>query len=165
MEMNIALRPLAAATAGLVLSVLSSVALGERVPFEGTQHFSVNSVPHMFKSGSTIVHQQGRAIMHARDRNSIFHNMTLECAGVINAPREGQWKAEGYCDHIDRDGDTWVGRWWADQSTPATKWEVMHGTGKYIGASGNGTGKYTELRTGPDALAVVEVTGFIELKR
>lgn len=145
-------------------SMISNVA-AERVSFEGVQYYTINPAVHVFKSGSAVIHWKGQAIMAMKDPNSIFQNLRLECAGVIDSRKEGVWKADGYCDHIDRDGDIWVGHWWGDNTMPAGKFEVIHGTGKYEGATGGGTAKYTELKPGPNGSAVVHNTGFIDLKR
>lgn len=165
MSNSIRLRPFAGATTGVALAVLSCGALAQRVSFDGTQYYGINPVVHQFKSGSMIIHWQGRATMATKNPSSIFHNLLLDCAGVIDVRKEGEWKAEGYCDHTDRDGDTWVGHWWADQTMPATKWELIHGTGKYTGATGNGTAKYTELKPGANGVAISEVTGYVDLKK
>jgi hypothetical protein len=157
--------PLAGATAGVALAFSACAAFAERVSFDGTQYFGINPAVHAFKGGAAIVHWQGRATMTTKNPNSIFQNLILECAGVIDVRKEGEWKAEGYCDHIDRDGDAWVGHWWGNHTMQAGKWEFIHGTGKYAGASGSGTSKYSELKSGANGLAFAEVTGFVDLKR
>lgn len=162
---RIPLRHLALTTGGLALAALSFGTLAQRVSFEGTQYYAINPVVHQFKSGSVIVHWQGNALMAMKDPNSIFQNLRLECAGVLDVRKEGVWKGEGYCDHFDRDGDVWVGHWWVDHTMPAGRYEVIHGTGKYQGATGGGTAKFTELKPGPNGAGVAEITGFVELKR
>lgn len=165
MSNSVRLHRIAGTTIGVALTALSCSALAERVSFDGTQYYSINPAVHQFKSGSVIVHWQGNALMAMKDPNSIFQNLRLECAGVIDIRKEGTWKGEGYCDHIDRDGDIWVGHWWVDQSMPAGKFEVIGGTGKYLGATGGGTAKYTELKAGSNGAGIAQITGFVELKR
>jgi len=150
---------------GLVLCGMIASAAAERVSFEGVQYYTINPEVHVFKSGSAVIHWKGQAIMATKDPNSIFQNLRLDCAGVIDSRKEGIWKGDGYCDHTDRDGDVWVGHWWGDNTMQTGKFEVIHGTGKYMGATGGGTAKYTELKPGTNGSAVVQNTGFIELKR
>ena len=150
---------------GIVLFTLSFSAFAEKVSFDGVQYYTINPVVHQFKSGSSIVHWQGNGLMGMKQPNSIFQNLRVECAGAMDSRKEGVWKGEGYCDHIDRDGDVWVGHWWVDNTMPASKFEVIHGTGKYVGASGGGTAKCSELKPGPNGAMVCDITGMVELKR
>ncbi|MSQ60628.1 MAG: hypothetical protein EXR36_13545 [Betaproteobacteria bacterium] len=103
--------------------------------------------------------------MAMKDPNSIFQNLKLECAGVIDSRKDSVCKAEWYCDHTDRDGDVWVGHWWGDHTMTAGKFEVIHGTGKYTGATGGGTSTYTELKPGANGFAITVDNGLIDLKR
>jgi hypothetical protein len=159
-------RKFCAALAGATLLALSPFALaGQRISFDGTHYYSAQFHTVQFEKGhSYSMLREWRGINHAKDPSSITHLTRLECHGVIDAKADGTFNADGYCNHWDRDGDLWVGHWWVNSTMPAGRYEVIAGEGKYAGATGGGTTKCNMLKAPPDAQAVCEVTGTIELK-
>jgi hypothetical protein len=150
-----------AALCGLPCPILA----GQKIPFDGTHYYSAQFHTVQFEKGhSYSMLREWRGINHAKDPASITHLTRLECHGIIDAKADGTFNAEGYCNHWDRDGDLWVGHWWNNSKMPVGRYEVVGGEGKYAGATGGGTAKCNMLKPPPDAQAVCEVTGAIELK-
>ena len=153
-------------TAGLALSVLASPAnAGKSISWEGVQYYAggqIQTVP--MEEGHSLILAKWEGIHASRDPSSPVHLIRLECAGAIDAKRDGSFEANGYCMHTDREGDKWVGRWWNNNKMPVARFEVFHGSGKYAGATGGGTAKCTPLKAGTLDTMVCEQTGMIELK-
>ena len=153
-------------TAGLALSVLAFPAnAGKSISWEGVQYYAggqIQTVP--MEEGHSLILAKWEGIHASRDPSSPVHLIRLECAGAIDAKRDGSFEANGYCMHTDREGDKWVGRWWNNNKMPVARFEVFHGSGKYAGATGGGTAKCTPLKAGTLDTMVCEQTGSIELK-
>ena len=153
-------------TAGLALSVVGSPAnAGKSVSWEGVQYYAggqIQTIP--MEDGHSVILAKWEGVHASKDLTSPVHLIRLECAGAIDARRDGSFDANGYCMHTDRDGDKWVGKWWNNNKMPAARFDVFHGTGKYAGATGGGTAKCTPLKPGTVDMMVCEQTGSIELK-
>jgi hypothetical protein len=153
-------------TAGLALSALASTAnAGKSISWEGVQYYAggqIQAIP--MEDGHSVILAKWEGVHASKDPTSPVHLIRLECAGAIDARRDGSFEANGYCMHTDRDGDKWVGRWWNNNKMPVGKFEVFHGAGKYAGATGGGTAKCTPLKPGAMDTMVCEQTGMIELK-
>ena len=153
-------------TAGLALSVLAFPAnAGKSISWEGVQYYAggqIQTVP--MEEGHSLILAKWEGIHASKDPASAVHLIRLECAGTIDAKRDGTFDANGYCMHTDREGDKWVGRWWNNNKMPVARFEVFHGSGKYAGATGGGTAKCTPLKAGTLDTMVCEQTGMIELK-
>ena len=153
-------------TAGLALSVLAFPAnAGKSISWEGVQYYAggqIQTVP--MEEGHSLILAKWEGIHASKDPASPVHLIRLECAGTIDAKRDGTFDANGYCMHTDREGDKWVGRWWNNNKMPVARFEVFHGSGKYAGASGGGTAKCTPLKAGTLDTMVCEQTGMIDLK-
>ena len=151
---------------GLALSAQGSIAnAGKSVSWEGVQYYAggqIQAIP--MEEGHAVVLAKWEGIHVSKDPASPVHLIRLECAGVIDSRRDGSFDANGYCMHIDRDGDKWVGKWWNSNKMPVGKFEVFHGAGKYAGATGGGTAKCTPLKPGAIDTMMCEQTGMIELK-
>ncbi|MEQ1883093.1 MAG: hypothetical protein ABL878_19235 [Burkholderiales bacterium] len=153
-------------TAGFALSALVSPAhAGKSISWEGVQYYAGGQIQAVqMEEGHSIILARWEGIHASKDTTSPVHLIRLECAGSIDARRDGTFEANGYCMHTDRDGDKWVGRWWNNNKMPVAKFEVFHGSGKYAGATGGGTAKCTPLKPGTIDTMVCEQTGTIELK-
>ena len=153
-------------TIGLALSAQASIAnAGKSVSWEGVQYYAggqIQTIP--MEDGHSVILAKWEGVHASKDPTSPVHLIRLECAGAIDARRDGSFDANGYCMHTDRDGDKWVGRWWNSNKMPVGKFEVFHGAGKYAGATGGGTAKCTPLKPGAMDTMVCEQTGSIELK-
>ncbi len=150
----------------LVLAACSSLAFGgQKISFDGTHYYAAQFQSTQLEKGHTYtLLKEWRGINSARDPSALTHLTRLECYGFIDARADETFNAEGYCNHWDRDGHLWVGRWWNNSKMPVGRYEVFAGEGKYAGATGGGTAKCSFLKPGPDPQVVCEVTGTIELK-
>jgi len=153
-------------TIGLALSAQASIAdAGKSVSWEGVQYYAGGQIQAIqMEEGHSVILARWEGIHASKDTNSPVHLIRLDCAGSIDARRDGSFEANGYCMHTDRDGDKWVGRWWNNNKMPVAKFEVFHGSGKYAGATGGGTAKCTPLKAGAMDTMVCEQTGMLELQ-
>ena len=153
-------------TAGLALSGVGPTAnAGKSISWEGVQYYAggqIQAIP--MEDGHSVILAKWEGVHASKDPASPVHLIRLECAGAIDARRDGSFEANGYCMHTDRDGDKWVGKWWNNNKMPAARFDVFHGTGKYAGATGGGTAKCTPLKPGTIDMMVCEQTGSIEVK-
>ena len=76
---------------------------------------------------------------------SAYHMSHIECLGAIENMADKSFKANGYCLHVDRDGDKWIDHWWNDSTMKKGRWEVTGLSGKLKGARVTGTFIYTDL--------------------
>ena len=153
-------------SAGLALAGVGSPAIaGKSISWEGVQYYAGGQIQAIsMEDGHSVILAKWEGVHASKDTTSPVHLIRLECAGAIDARRDGSFDANGYCMHTDRDGDKWVGKWWNNNKMPATRFDVFHGTGKYAGATGGGTAKCTPLKPGTIDTMVCEQTGMIELK-
>lgn len=72
------------------------------------------------------------------------HLSDIECLGSVETMPDKSFKANGYCLHVDRDGDKWIDRWWNDSTMKTGRWEQTGLSGKYKGPRPTGTFVYTD---------------------
>ena len=151
---------------GVALLAACTVAqAGQKISFDGVQYYSAQFQTAQFEKGhSYSLLKEWRGIHAAKDPSSVAHLTRMECHGFIDARADGTFNAEGYCNHWDRDGHLWVGRWWNNSKMKVGQYEVFAGEGKYTGATGGGTANCNFIKPPPDPQAACEVTGTIELK-
>ena len=66
----------------------------------------------------------------------LYHNTNIRCLGVWSLI-DGQYSESGNCQIVDADGDKMLGRF--SRGTGDGRWEVISGSGKYVGLTSNGT--------------------------
>ena len=122
----------------MVLFSFSTFA-GEKV--KGTNFFNVDQENWQTeeKAGYWIWH--GRGVSHSLE--GPLETTSLECHGAGFWDAEGSW-GEGIC--LASSGeDTRTSRWKRDKGQEFGQWEILSGTGKYAGITGQGTYKSTRL--------------------
>jgi len=156
-----------------IFAVVASTALclgqataGDTVSMESAQYYIQDHAGMIeMEDGHSIIFARWYGTQVNEDASSVMHHAKLDCAGMIDARPDGSWDANGYCMHTDRDGDQWVGKWRNGSAMEAAVYEIYNGvTGKYVGASGGGTAKCTDLVTGSRGNTVCDITGEIALK-
>ena len=153
------------ATVLTLTTLISTANAGRSISWEGVQYYAGGQIQATsLEEGHNIILAKWEGIHASKDPSSPVHLIRLECAGSIDAKRDGTFEASGYCLHTDRDGDKWVGKWWNNNTMPATRFDVFHGTGKYAGATGGGTAKCIPLKPGSLDTMVCEQTGAIQLR-
>jgi hypothetical protein len=80
--------------------------------------------------------------------NSPDNNSSIDCVGTFEAMPDKSFKVNGYCLHVDRDGDKWIDRWWNDSTMKKGRWEGIGISGKWKDVRGvMGNFVYTDLST------------------
>jgi hypothetical protein len=74
-----------------------------------------------------------------------FDRMTEHCTGQYYFDEKGLAPTNGSCLYVDADGDKVMINW-TDTGSNAGKKQVVGGTGKYAGITGQGTYKGTDLK-------------------
>jgi hypothetical protein len=111
----------------------------------GTVTFA-NSAPEItnLPGGGKVMRINSRGVLIADDPASPFNLSTQDCSGSLVVGANGKPMIEsGFCQAIDRDGDTWS--LWYENGAAGNIWKVIGGTGKYLKMTGGGT--TTELFT------------------
>lgn len=67
-----------------------------------------------------------------------MNGATGNCWGSVAVTAAGA-EGAGHCNYSLTDGDAWVIRWKAAPDMTGGEWEIVGGTGKFAGATGNGT--------------------------
>jgi hypothetical protein len=125
----------AAAAAGMV--ALPGVAAAGAAPFDMTSCVVWKIAQITAGEELTINGVEGIGIAQSRHDNQAFDNTTVHCVALVKVV-PGSAVIEGYCKHLDLDGDIAVGRYVRDGTGKGT-WEFLHGTGKWQGITGGGT--------------------------
>jgi hypothetical protein len=113
-----------------------------------------NSAPEItnLPGGGKVMHINSRGVIIADDPASPFNLSTQNCSGSLVLGADGKPMIEsGFCQAIDRDGDTWS--LWYENGAAGDNWKVIGGTGKYVKMTGGGT--TNELFTSPDGRETV----------
>jgi hypothetical protein len=85
----------------------------------------------------TINGVEGIGITQSHSPDKAFDNTTVHCVALVRVVPERS-VIEGYCKHLETNGDIAVGRYVRDGTGKGT-WEFLHGTGKWRGITGDGT--------------------------
>ena len=87
-----------------------------------------------------VMRINSRGVIIADDPASPFNLSTQDCSGSLVVGANGKPMIEsGFCQAIDRDGDTWS--LWYENGAAGNIWKVIGGTGKYLKMTGGGTTK------------------------
>jgi hypothetical protein len=135
-----------------------------------TEQMSATGYNVLTKQGEKITLPNGTVIMTgAQDHSSLVNDKTGEqtsewCYFDSWLDNKGATKAfTGHCSHFYDNGDVlFVAVTGTTNDQPLT-WTVIGGTGKFVGASGGGTTKYTSERSDGYA-ATYKATGTITTK-
>ena len=88
--------------------------------------------------GATVRRGHSKGVILADDPASVFHLATQDCTGATVIGADGAVLSDsGSCDAVDREGDTWA-LWYANDAA-GRRWEIIGGTGRYAGMTGDGT--------------------------
>ncbi len=152
--------------AGL-LSLATSVWAADQISVSGPIHFVADhaGVVEMEQGHSVVLGRWNGIASHA-DPSSPWHHTKVDCVGMVDVQADGTWAASGYCMHTDRDGDQWVGQWRNGSALNGRYVFDAHlgVSGKYVGATGGGTGSCTELSAGMRGTSVCVNEGALKIK-
>ena len=152
--------------AALVLCALSPLAHGgQKLAFEGIHYYSAQFQTVQLEPGHTYsMLKEWRGIHAATDTANATHLTRLECTGFIDSKPDNTFNAEGYCNHWDREGHHWVGRWWNRTGMDVGRFEIIAGDGKYKGVTGGGITSCEFPKGPPDPQAICTIKAVLELK-
>ncbi|MFN4142447.1 hypothetical protein [Aestuariivirga sp.] len=129
------------ATVGAVLACQAATANSAEVKTDSTITYVIVSNAEQKVKDTTVYRLLAKGIINAADPSSPFHLMSQDCFETVVIGAKGNVAdGGGYCDSWDRDGDSFR-NWWNFTADGSSKWEVIHGTGKFEGLTGGGTCK------------------------
>jgi len=137
----------------LLLFPLSALA-GE--PVKGTNFFVADNQGWETGEGTGYWMWHGTGV--SNHSAGPFKTGSVECHGAGFWDAEGTW-GEGICLHADEDG-TRTSVWGRGKGEELGRWEIVSGTGKYAGITGQGSYKSTPL---PDDRHMSEFEGEVTL--
>ena len=112
-------------------------------------------------NGGRVVHASWAGFATMGDTSDTLHMSNMDCRGTTESDADGNTvESAGFCTLADKDHEAiWL--WWAMDANGGT-WGVFAGTGKYEGATGDGTWDWG--KQWPDGKAANKWRGEINLK-
>jgi len=149
--------------ASVLMMSSAEIALAQQKIEEAGRDFMIrdNQVSEV-EEGHVVVLISEKGITMTDDPSHPLNMTTVDCTGIFEEFPDGKYKGNGYCTNKDRDGDQVVARWTASSDAAAARYEVVSGTGKFEGATGEGTPTETEVSPGPQGRYVVRWEGTAE---
>ena len=141
-----------AATLGLGSPLDAVAAQVEKLPASGKARFQVSYVQWAPAREITLGDAAGigtiemAGITRNTDGKPWFDRMTERCAGQYYWGDHNQTPGTGTCLYVDADGDQVMVNWKITAPYDGTK-QIVGGTGKYAGITGQGTYKGTDLKS------------------
>ena len=144
----------------ITITVLcSNSALADTITIEATGHYVRLNDPNMVElegDNEAYLGYDRHIAVEGKDGQTESH----WCSGTNVMDDDGLSFGGGYCMAIDEDGDAyWI--WIQVRPKGGFDWQVMGGTGKYRGSTGEGESRASKML--PDGSATLEIRGVMEL--
>ncbi len=149
------------AASALLLLAAGAANAGEKLEGSSQEAFNTTLWDVLeLDEGHSLAWWRGEGIAFEDDPSVPMHLMAADCIGTYEFMPDETYKVTGFCTYIDRDGDKTFLKWWDNSDMEEGRTEFIGGTGRYAGATGEGT--YTGQKLS-DTLVSFEHKYVIEL--
>ncbi|MBX2880972.1 MAG: hypothetical protein KTR32_13605 [Granulosicoccus sp.] len=149
----------------LSMVVLSSAVAGDMRSMDGTISTQDSTEMMPVDDAHIVIRSNNSGTIAFSDETHPMHGATGGCSGTMLMAK-GNLTGGGYCTYKDTAGDSSIVKFTAtgmnEKGGTSGTWEMVGGTGKYIGATGGGT--YNAVPNEERTASVNTITGDLKLK-